>query len=134
MASIFTRIVQGEIPSYKVAENDDFLAFLDVNPLVEGHVLVIPKKEVDYIFDLDDKTYAGLMIFSKTVALGIKNCIPCKRVGIAVIGLEVPHAHVHLVPLNQMNDINFSREKLNLTPQQLAETAKKILESIQNQS
>lgn len=131
MASIFTKIVNGEIPAHKVAETNDFLAFLDVNPLVEGHVLVIPKKEVDYIFDLDDETYAGLMIFSKIVAGGIKQVIPCLRVGVAVVGLEVPHTHVHLVPLNQMNDINFSREKLKFSQEELSETAKKIREAIQ---
>lgn len=130
MASIFTKIANGEIPSHKVAETNDFLAFLDVNPLVEGHVLVIPKKEVDYIFDLDDETYAGLMIFSKIVAAGIKKAIPCLRVGVAVIGLEVPHTHVHLVPLNQMNDINFSRPKLKPAQEELSETAKKIREAI----
>jgi histidine triad (HIT) family protein len=134
MASIFTKIVNGEIPSHKVAETNDFLAFLDVNPLVEGHVLVIPKKEVDYIFDLDDETYAGLMIFSKIVAAGIKNVIPCLRVGVAVIGLEVPHTHVHLVPLNQMNDINFSREKLKPTQEELSNTATRIREAITAQA
>jgi histidine triad (HIT) family protein len=134
MASIFTKIVNGEIPSHKVAETSDFLAFLDVNPLVEGHVLVIPKKEVDYIFDLDDETYAGLMIFSKIVATGIKKAIPCLRVGVAVIGLEVPHTHVHLVPLNQMNDINFSREKLKPTQEELSNTATRIREAIMAQS
>ncbi|HEY0667834.1 MAG TPA: HIT family protein [Sphingobacteriaceae bacterium] len=134
MASIFTRIVNGEIPSHKVAETNEFLAFLDVNPLVEGHVLVIPKKEVDYIFDLDDETYAGLMIFSKIVATGIKKTIPCLRVGVAVIGLEVPHTHVHLVPLNHMNDINFSRPKLKPTQEELSTTASKIREAILAQS
>lgn len=134
MASIFTRIVNGEILSHKVAETNEFLAFLDVNPLVEGHVLVIPKKEVDYIFDLDDETYAGLMIFSKIVAAGIKKTIPCLRIGIAVIGLEVPHTHVHLVPLNHMNDINFSRPKLKPTQEELSTTAAKIREAILSQS
>lgn len=134
MASIFTKIVNGEIPSHKVAETHDFLAFLDVNPLVEGHVLVIPKKEVDYIFDLDDETYAGLMIFAKIVSAGIKKAIPCLRVGVSVIGLEVPHTHIHLVPLNRMNDINFSREKLKPAQEELAATAKKITEAILAQS
>src|SRR3954463_1488469 len=106
--TIFSKIISGEIPAYIVAESIDFLAFLDINPLVEGHVLVIPKKEVDYIFDLDDETYAGLMIFVKIVAAGIEKAIPCERIGIAVIGLEVPHVHIHLVPLNNMDDINFS--------------------------
>ncbi|HEY1024574.1 MAG TPA: HIT family protein [Sphingobacteriaceae bacterium] len=130
MASIFTKIIQGEIPAHKVAETNDFLAFLDVNPLVEGHVLVIPKKEVDYIFDLDDETYAGLMLFAKIVAAGVKKAIPCKRVGVAVIGLEVPHTHVHLVPLNRMNDINFSQPKLHPSQEELAETAEKIREAL----
>ena len=124
--SIFSKIISGEIPAHKVAETADFLAFLDINPLVEGHVLVIPKKEVDYIFDIDDETYAGLMIFAKIVAQGVKKAIPCKKVGVSVIGLEVPHAHVHLIPMNAVSDMNFSREKLNPSAQQLAETAKKI--------
>ena len=130
MAIIFSKIVAGEIPAYKVAETADFLAFLDINPLVEGHVLVIPKKEVDYIFDLDDETYAGLMIFSKIVAGGIEKAIPCERIGVAVIGLEVPHAHIHLVPLNDMDDINFSRAKLKPSKEELAATAKKIREAL----
>ena len=124
--SIFSKIISGEIPAHKVAETSDFLAFLDINPLVEGHVLVIPKKEVDYIFDIDDETYAGLMIFSKIVAEGVKKAIPCKKVGVSVIGLEVPHAHVHLIPMNAVSDMNFSREKLNPSAEQLAETAQKI--------
>ena len=124
--SIFSKIISGEIPAHKVAETSDFLAFLDINPLVEGHVLVIPKKEVDYIFDIDDETYAGLMIFSKIVAEGVKKAIPCKKVGVSVIGLEVPHAHVHLIPMNAVSDMNFSREKLNPSTEQLAETARKI--------
>ena len=131
MASIFTKIVNGEIPSHKVAETNGFLAFLDVNPLVEGHVLVIPKKEVDYIFDLDDETYAGLMIFSKIVAAGVKKAVPCLRIGVAVVGLEVPHTHVHLVPLNQMDDINFSRKKLKPSQEELKQVAEKIREAIQ---
>jgi histidine triad (HIT) family protein len=130
MASIFTKIVQGEIPAHKVAETERYLAFLDVNPLVEGHVLVIPKKEVDYLFDLDDEEYAELMLFAKIVASGVKKAIPCKRVGVAVIGLEVPHVHVHLVPLNQMNDINFSRAKLHPSGEELAATAARIRESL----
>lgn len=130
MASVFTKIVNGEIPCYKVAENDDFLAFLDINPLALGHTLVIPKKEVDYIFDLDIQTYHGLMEFSKHIAMGLKQAIPCKRIGMSVIGLEVPHAHVHLVPLNQMNDINFSANKLNpsaLVLEQLASDLRAII-------
>lgn len=124
--SIFSKIISGEIPAHKVAETSDFLAFLDINPLVEGHVLVIPKKEVDYIFDMDDETYAGLLIFTKIVAEGVKKAIPCKKVGVSVIGLEVPHAHVHLIPMNAVSDMNFSREKLNPSAEQLAETAQKI--------
>ena len=124
--SIFSKIISGEIPAHKVAETSDFLAFLDINPLVEGHVLVIPKKEVDYIFDIDDETYAGLMIFSKIVAEGVKKAITCKKVGVSVIGLEVPHAHVHLIPMNAVSDMNFSREKLTPGAEQLAETAQKI--------
>jgi histidine triad (HIT) family protein len=124
--SIFSKIISGEIPAHKVAETADFLAFLDINPLVEGHVLVIPKKEVDYIFDIDDETYAGLMIFAKIVAKGVKKAIPCKKVGVSVIGLEVPHAHVHLIPMNSVSDMNFSREKLSPSAEQLAETAQKI--------
>ena len=126
MASIFSKIVAGEIPCHKVAENESFLAFLDINPLVEGHVLVIPKKEVDYLFDLDEATYQGLMSFSKWVAKAVKSAVPCKRVGVAVIGLEVPHAHIHLVPLNVMNDINFSKPKMNPTKEQLEAVALKI--------
>jgi histidine triad (HIT) family protein len=126
MASLFSRIIAGEIPAHKVAETPDYLAFLDINPLVEGHVLVIPKKEVDYIFDLDDDTYLGLMSFAKNVAAAIEKAIPCLRVGVAVIGLEVPHAHIHLVPLNDMDDINFSRKKLKFSAEELAATAEKI--------
>jgi len=124
--SIFSKIISGEIPAHKIAETADFLAFLDINPLVEGHVLVIPKKEVDYIFDIDDETYAGLMIFAKIVAEGVKKAIPCIKVGVSVIGLEVPHAHVHLIPMNAVSDMNFSREKLKPSAEKLAETAQKI--------
>lgn len=126
MASLFTRIVKGEIPAYKVAEDENYLAFLDVFPLVKGHVLVIPKKEVDYLFDVDDATYTGLMLFTKRVALAVGKTIPCLRVGVAVIGLEVPHAHVHLVPLNSMGDINFSQPKLKLAPAELQSIAAAI--------
>ena len=126
MASIFTRIVRGEIPAYKVAETDQFLAFLDVNPLVTGHTLVIPKQEVDYLFDLDQETYTGLMQFAKQVAAGVRKAIPCIRVGVAVIGLEVPHAHIHLVPLNAMSDINFSNPKLKLSPEVMEATCRQI--------
>ena len=126
MASIFSRIVAGEIPCYKVAENELFLAFLDVNPLVEGHTLVIPKKEIDYLFDVDDEMYLGLMAFAKRAAIAVKAVVPCKRVGVAVIGLEVPHAHIHLVPLQVMNDINFSKAKLNPSAEQLSQMAAKV--------
>ena len=126
MATIFSKIVAGEIPAYKVAETLEFLAFLDISPLAEGHVLVIPKKEVDYIFDLDDETYTGLQIFAKIVAQGLKEAIPCKRIGVAVIGLEVPHVHIHLIPMNNVSDLNFSRPKLSFTPEELQATADKI--------
>ena len=126
MASLFTKIVNGEIASHKIDEDEFFFAFLDINPLVEGHVLVIPKKETDYIFDLDDETYKGLWSFAKRIASAIEKAVPCKRVGIAVIGLEVPHTHVHLVPLNVMNDINFSKPKLNPSSEQLALMAVRI--------
>lgn len=130
MASIFTKIIQREIPAHIVAEDDQFLAFLDINPLVKGHCLVVPKQEVDYIFDLDDQTLAALHIFSKKVAKAIEKTVPCLRIGTAVVGLEVPHAHLHLVPLNNMDDINFSRPKLNPTPQELTDLAQAIKENI----
>jgi len=126
MASIFSKIVSGEIPCYKIAETDHFLAFLDVFPLAKGHVLVIPKQETDYIFDLDDETLAGLHVFAKSVAIKIGIAIPCERVGVAVIGLEVPHAHIHLIPLNSVQDINFSRPKLQLAPEEMDQIAKAI--------
>ncbi|HWZ15799.1 MAG TPA: HIT family protein [Mucilaginibacter sp.] len=128
--TIFSKIVAGEIPAYKVAESNDFLAFLDINPLAEGHVLVIPKKEVDYIFDLDDETYVGLQVFAKIVATAIKKSIPCKRVGVAVIGLEVPHAHIHLIPMNNVSDLNFSRPKLSFTAEELEATMNKIRKAL----
>ena len=126
MASIFTKIINGEIPSYKIAENDKYIAILDAFPLVEGHVLVIPKKEVDKIFDLDKETYLGLMDFSYEIAQAIEKAIPCLRVGVAVVGLEVPHVHVHLVPLNSMQDINFSNPKLQLSAEEMNDVADKI--------
>ncbi|QHV95997.1 HIT family protein [Spirosoma endbachense] len=122
MPSIFSRIVAGEIPAHKIAETDDYLAFLDVMPTATGHTLVIPKKEVDYIFDLDDDLYAGLMAFAKKVAPAIEKAIPCKRIGVAVVGLEVPHAHIHLIPLNSIADMNFYN-KLKPSQQELAQTA-----------
>lgn len=130
MSSIFSKIVAGDIPAYVVAESVEFLAFLDINPLATGHVLVIPKKEVDYLFDIDDETYTGLQLFAKIVATGLRKAIPCKRVGVAVIGLEVPHAHIHLIPLQNVEDINFSRPKMNPTPEELKETAEKIKEAL----
>lgn len=126
MATIFSKIVQGEIPCFKVAESDDFLAFLDIQPLAIGHVLVIPKIEVDYLFDIDDDLLAKMIVFSKDVANKIKKVIPCKKVGVAVIGLEVPHAHIHLVPINSISDINFSSPKLSIESHELASIANKI--------
>ncbi|MGV3706909.1 MAG: HIT family protein [Arcticibacter sp.] len=126
MPSIFSKIVAGEIPAYKVAEDANFLAFLDISPLAKGHVLVIPKQEVDYIFDLDDDTYTGLMVFAKRVALSIKKVIPCERIGVTVMGLEVPHAHVHLVPMSSMGDMNFAAEKLSLPKQEMEDIARAI--------
>ena len=125
MSSIFSKIIAGEIPAYKVAESDQFIAFLDILPLAKGHVLCIPKKETDYIFDMDDADYLALMHFSKKIAKGIKQVIPCKKVGVAVIGLEVPHAHVHLIPMNTVQDMNFSNPRLTFTQEeclQLVET------------
>lgn len=126
MSSIFSKIVAGEIPAHVVAETVEFLAFLDIAPLAVGHVLVIPKKEVDYIFDLDDETYTGLHIFAKIVAQGIRKAIPCQRIGVTVIGLEVPHAHIHLIPINGVNDMNFSNPKLQLSQEELADIAANI--------
>jgi len=126
MASIFSRIAAGEIPSYKVAEDSDHFAFLDISPVHPGHVLVIPKKEVDYIFDLSDEEYAALMLFAKKVAKAIRKAIPCKKVGVTVIGLDVPHAHVHLVPMNTGADMNFCAPKLSLPPEEMKEIAEKI--------
>jgi histidine triad (HIT) family protein len=128
--TIFSRIVAGEIPAHVVAESFDFLAFLDISPLAEGHILVIPKKEVDYLFDLEDDLYTGLQLFAKIVATGLKKAIPCKRIGVAVIGLEVPHVHIHLIPLNHVDDLNFSRLKLSFTDEELAATALKIREAL----
>lgn len=125
MPSIFSRIVAGEIPAHKIAETDRYVAFLDVMPTTTGHTLVIPKQEVDYIFDLDDETYAGLMAFAKRVAGAVERAIPCQRIGVAVVGLEVPHAHVHLIPLNSMADMNFAH-KLRPSQEELAQTAEKI--------
>ena len=128
MASIFSRIVSGEIPAYKVAEDEDYLAFLDVFPLKKGHTLVIPKSETDYIFDLDNDDYRGLMDFAKRVAIAVKDAVRCKRVSVHVIGLEVPHAHVHLIPINSMNDCNFANKKLKLDKEEFEQIAKAISE------
>lgn len=126
MATIFSRIVSGEIPSYKVAEDERFFAFLDINPLAKGHTLVIPKVEVDYLFDLDPETLAGLTLFAQRVAKAIERVVPCKRIGVAVLGLEVPHAHIHLVPLNKESDIDFHKPKLKLTPNEFADLTERI--------
>ncbi len=126
MPTLFTRIVQGEIPCYRVAETEDFLAFLDVRPQAKGHTLCIPKREVDYIFDLADDQLAGLMLFAKRVARGLEQVVPCRRIGIAVIGLEVPHAHVHLIPLQTMSDITFGKEPLLLPAEEMAALAAAI--------
>lgn len=126
MSTIFSKIVSGEIPAYKVAETNDYLAFLDVFPIAHGHVLVIPKKETDYIFDVDDEEYMGLWMFAKIVAQGIKNAILCNRVGVAVVGLEVAHAHIHLIPINSVSDMDFSKEKLKLTTEEFQAVAEKI--------
>jgi histidine triad (HIT) family protein len=131
MASLFTKIVNGEISAYKIAEDENYLAFLDINPLAKGHTLVIPKKEIDYIFDIDDQQFVGLHLFSKKVAVALKKAVPCIRIGVAVIGLEVPHTHIHLIPLNSMNDINFLRPKLSLPSEELQEIAHKIISEYQ---
>ena len=133
MASIFSKIAAGEIPSYKVAEDERFYAFLDINPLAEGHTLVIPRKEVDYLFDLDADTYAGLWDFAARVARAIRVAIPCKRVGVAVLGMEVPHAHIHLVPLQTEGDLDFRKEKKQLTPDRFAEIAGAIATAFNNE-
>lgn len=130
MASIFTKIINREIPGYILAEDDRYLAFLDINPLVLGHTLIVPKQEIDFIFDLDDDTLAGMNVFAKKVALAIKKSVPCKRIGVAVIGLEVPHAHVHLVPMNKTDDLNFTRPKLTPSKVELADVAERIKKAL----
>lgn len=130
MPSIFTRIVRGEIPCYKIAENDDFLAFLDINPLKKGHSLVIPKKEVDYIFDLDEDTLAGMTLFSKKVAHAIEKVVPCNRIGVVVLGLEVPHAHIHLIPIDSEADVSFSNPRVKLSEEEFKNLAARIGENI----
>jgi histidine triad (HIT) family protein len=126
MATIFTRIIKGEIPCYKIAEDDRYFAFLDINPLKEGHTLIVPKQETDYLFDIDDDQLAGMMVFSKKVAVAIKKAIPCNRIGVAVLGLEVPHAHIHLVPMDSMEDVNFRNPKLKLSQEEFRAIAAKI--------
>jgi histidine triad (HIT) family protein len=130
MATIFSKIAAGEIPSYKIAEDDRFFAFLDINPLVQGHALVIPKVEVDYIFDVDDKTLADMMVFAKRVAIAIEKVVPCKRVGVAVLGLEVPHAHIHLIPINSESDISFQKPRVKMLPEEFKSLAKEISEAL----
>lgn len=131
MASIFSKIIQGEIPSYKIAEDEQFYAFLDINPLAKGHTLVVPKKEIDYIFEIEDELIKEFFAFSKKVALAIEKVIPCKRIGVAVLGLEVPHAHIHLVPINGIYDIDFSKPKLQLTQAEFEEIASEIRKNFQ---
>ncbi|MEI8226150.1 MAG: HIT family protein [Bacteroidota bacterium] len=126
MATIFTKIINGEIPCYKIAEDEKYFAFLDINPLRAGHTLVVPKRETDYIFDLDDDHLAGLILFSKKVAAAIKSVIPCNRIGVAILGIEVPHTHVHLIPMDTMEDINFKNPKLKFSPEEFKEIAAKI--------
>jgi len=126
MATIFTKIIRGEIPCYKIAEDENYFAFLDIYPLKAGHTLVIPKKETDYVFDLDDDQLAGLILFSKKVAAAIERAIPCNRIGVAILGLEVPHAHIHLVPMDTMEDVNFKNPKLKFTPEEFQGIADKI--------
>lgn len=131
MASIFSKIVAGEIPSYKVAEDNAHYAFLDINPVAPGHTLVIPKKEVDYLFDLTDEEYSSLLLFAKKVALAMKKALPCERIGVTVMGLEVPHAHIHLVPINKESDMNFSKPKLTLDQKDMDEIAQSIAKNIE---
>lgn len=130
MASIFSRIVKGEIPCYKIAENDQFFAFLDINPVAKGHTLVIPKRETDYIFALEDDEIAQMMVFAKTVAKAMEKAVPCKRIGVAVIGLEVPHAHIHLIPITQEGDMDFKKEHLKMPTEEFLDVQKRIVEQL----
>lgn len=130
MATLFSRIINGEIPCYKVAEDEHYFAFLDINPLKAGHTLVVPKKETDYLFDIDDEELAGMIVFSKKVAAAIKKAYPCNRIGIAVLGLEVPHAHIHLIPMDSMEDVNFRNPKLKFTPEEFREIAGNIMKNM----
>jgi histidine triad (HIT) family protein len=133
MASIFTKIINGEIPSYKIAEDDKFYAFLDIAPLAKGHTLVVPKQEIDYIFDIEDELLAQMHIFAKKVAKAIQSAIPCEKVGMAVIGLDVRHAHIHLVPLQEVGDLNFAKEKLKLSSDEMKQTSELIASKFENQ-
>lgn len=130
MATIFSRIVSGEIPCYKIAEDENYFAFLDINPLAKGHTLVIPKKEVDYIFDVEDSLLGGMLVFAKKVAKAIEKTVVCKRIGITVIGLEVPHAHIHLIPLQGLNDMNFAKPKLSFSKEEFEEIAQNICKNL----
>jgi histidine triad (HIT) family protein len=130
MATIFTKIIKGEIPCYKIAEDDRYFAFLDINPLRAGHTLVVPKEETDYLFDLEDDQLTGMILFSKKVAEAIRTVIPCNRIGVAVLGLEVPHAHIHLVPMDSMDDVNFKNPKLKFSPEEFKEIASKIASKV----
>ena len=130
MPTLFTKIINGEIPCYKIAEDERYFAFLDINPLKAGHTLVVPKQEIDYFFDLDDDLLAGLILFSKKVAAAIESVIPCNRIAVAVVGLEIPHVHVHLIPMDTMEDVNFRNPKLKLTPEEFKEIAEKISEKV----
>ncbi len=127
MSTLFSKIVNGEIPCFKIAEDDFFMAFLDINPLVIGHVLIIPKIEIDYIFDIDDESLSNMIVFAKKISIKIKKAFPCKKIGLSVVGLEVPHAHIHLIPINSINDMNFSNRKLSLSTEKLNEIASKII-------
>lgn len=130
MATIFSKIISGDIPSHKVAENEEFLAFLDINPQVKGHTLVIPKKEVDYIFDIEDDMLARLHLFAKKVAKGLEKAVPCQRIGVAVVGLEVPHAHIHLMPMKSMSDFGFGKNKIEMSDQEFQDLAESISKKI----
>jgi len=130
MATIFSKIIKGEIPSYRIAENEDYFAFLDINPLKAGHTLIIPKKETDYIFDLEDVCLSGMILFSKKVAQAIKTAVPCNRIAVVILGLEVPHAHIHLIPMDTMEDVNFKNKKLKFSPEEFKEIAEKISSNI----
>ena len=130
MASIFTKIINGEIPSYKIAENDKFYAFLDINPLAKGHTLVIPKEEINYIFDINDDLLSEMMVFAKGIAKAIEKSIPCERIGVTVIGLEVPHAHIHLIPINNITDMDFSKPKLSLSKEEFLKISKDIIRNL----